>query len=173
MTTELAAPEQQGQAAGRVDEYAYRGALYGMGIALVLLRWLSLRTAWRGLFLSYATLAAIGLWVAWRQVPETGAAAPSLGGRPPMALWPLMRVLLVACLSYLFMTMIRPVFLVFLHDEFTQDVWLLALASLPAMLVDSCQSGMGLPPVEAVIRGYTSNDVVVAIAQARWERRGG
>jgi DHA1 family multidrug resistance protein-like MFS transporter len=39
LTSELAPAATQGEALGRVDEYAHRGAFYGMGLALALLSW--------------------------------------------------------------------------------------------------------------------------------------
>src|SRR5215813_941932 len=45
ITSELAPVGTQGEALGRVDEYAHRGALYGMGLALALLSWWPLGTA--------------------------------------------------------------------------------------------------------------------------------
>src|SRR5215510_5283377 len=39
ITSELVPSANQGEALGRVDEYAHRGALYGMGLAFVLLSW--------------------------------------------------------------------------------------------------------------------------------------
>jgi len=137
MTTELAIPAEQGRALGRIDEYAYRGALYGMGLALVLLSWLALDTALRVLFVSYAALAAMATWLAWKQVPETRSASPPRAGQQSMASWPLVQVMLVVFLSYLCTSMLRPVFLVFLQDEFTKDVRLLALAFLPATFLES------------------------------------
>jgi MFS family permease len=137
ITTELATPAHHGKAVGRVDEYAHRGALYGMVLALVVLSWLALHTAWRVLFLSYAAFAIPGLWLAWKRLPETRSAAPPQARRQPMAAWPFVQVLLVVFLSYLCTAMLRPVFLVFLQDEFTQDVRLLALAFLPATLLES------------------------------------
>jgi MFS family permease len=137
ITSELASAAHQGQALGRVDEYANRGALYGMGLALTLLSWWALETALRALFLSYMVLAVIAVVVAWRHVPETRTAPPPQAARQTRAVWPLVNVILVVFLSYLFTALLRPVFVVFLHDELTQDVRLLALAFMPAVLVES------------------------------------
>jgi MFS family permease len=46
-------------------------------------------------------------------------------------------VLLVVFLSYLLLALLRPVFVIFLHDELTHDVRLLALAFLPAVVLES------------------------------------
>ena len=135
ITTELARPAQQGKAIGSVDEYSHRGGLYGMVLAVMLLGWLTLDAALRVLFLSYAALAAGGLWWAWKQTPETRRPASTV---PAERLsWPLVNVMLVVFLSYVGTAMLRPMFLVFLQDEFTRDVRLLALAFLPAMMLES------------------------------------
>jgi MFS family permease len=80
LTSERAPAATQGEALGRVDEYAHRGALYGMGLALALLSWCALETALRTLFLSYMALAALAVVVPWTQVPETQTAPPPPGG---------------------------------------------------------------------------------------------
>jgi len=137
ITSELAPSAQQGEALGRVDEYAHRGALYGMGLALVLLSWCALDTALHVLFLSYMALAALAVVLAWKQVPETQTAPSLQTRRQNRAFWPLVNVLLLVFLSYLFTALLRPVFVVFVHDDLTQDVRLLALAFLPAVLLES------------------------------------
>jgi len=137
ITSELAPAATQGEALGRADEYAHRGALYGMGLALVLLSWWPLETALRALFLSYMAFAAIAVVVAWKQVPETWTAPPPQGERQTQAFGPLVRVLLLVFLSYLCTALLRPVFVVFVHDELTQDVRLLALTFLPAVVLES------------------------------------
>jgi MFS family permease len=137
LTSEIAPSGNQGEALGRVDEYAHRGALYGMGLALALLSWWPLETALRVLFLSYMVLATLALMLAWQQVPETRPASPPQIGRQTRAFGPLVPVLLLVFLSYLFTALLRPVFVVFVHDELTHDVRLLAVAFVPAVLLES------------------------------------
>ena len=74
LTSDLAPAATHGEALGRVDEYAHRGGLYGMGLALALLSWGALETPLRVLFASYMALAGIAVVVAWTQVPETRTA---------------------------------------------------------------------------------------------------
>jgi hypothetical protein len=83
-------------------------------------------------------LAVIAVVVAWRQVPETRPAPPSQPRRQSRTFWPLVPVLLVVLLSYLLTALLRPVFVIFLHDELTHDVRLLALAFAPAVLLEAC-----------------------------------
>jgi MFS family permease len=137
ITSEIAPSAHQGEALGRIDEYAHRGALYGMGLALALLSWCPLETALRTLFVSYMALAALAVVIAWKQVPETRTAPPPQAGRQTRVVWLLVPVLLLVFLSYLFTALLRPVFVVFVHDELTHDVRLLALAFVPAVLLES------------------------------------
>src|SRR2546428_10087188 len=113
------------------------GGLYGMGFALTLLSWCALETALRALFASYMALAVIAVVMAWKQVPETRTVSFPQPGRQTRLVWPLVPVLLLALLSYLLTALLRPVFVVFLHDELTNDVRLLALAFVPAVLLES------------------------------------
>jgi len=137
ITSELVPSAHQGEALGRVDEYAHRGALYGMGLALALLSWWPLGTALHVLFLSYMILALIAVVAAWKQVSETQTTPPVQTKRQTQALQPLVPVLLLVFLSYLFTALLRPVFVVFVHDELTRDVRLQALAFVPAVLLES------------------------------------
>ena len=54
--------------------------------------------------------------------------------RQQRTLWPLVHVLLLVLLRYLFAVLLRPLFLVCVQEERPQDVRLLALAFLPAIL---------------------------------------
>jgi DHA1 family multidrug resistance protein-like MFS transporter len=137
LTSDLAPSAAYGEALGRVDEYAHCGALYGMGLALALLSWGALETALRALFASYMALAVLAVVVAWTQVPETRTTPLPPAERQPSAVWPLAPVLLLVFLSYLLTALLRPVFLVFLHDELTQNVRLLVLAFVPAVFLES------------------------------------
>jgi MFS family permease len=137
MATELAPSAQPGQAIGRVDEYASRGALYGLLGTLVLLSWLALPTAWHVLFLGYTVLAIGGIWLAVRQTPDTHTSRPASADSRPLVWGPLVRAMAVILGSHLCIAMLRPVFLIFVHDHVTTDVRLLALAFMPATLIDS------------------------------------
>jgi len=113
LTSDLAPAATHGEALGRVDEYAHRGGLYGMGVALALLSWWALETALRAIFLSYMVLAVIAVVIAWTQVPETRTMFPPQPRRQPRTFWPLVPVLLLVLLSYLLTALLRPVFVIF------------------------------------------------------------
>ena len=137
IATELAPPTQQGQVMGSIDEYSSRGALLGIAITLALLSWLSFSTAWHLLFLSYALLAVGGMWLAATRIPETRPPHFVPAERQPLVWGPLARVMAIVFVSQLCLAMIRPVFWIFLQDDFTTDVRLLALAFIPDTLIDS------------------------------------
>jgi MFS transporter, DHA1 family, multidrug resistance protein len=82
-------------------------------------------------------LATLAVGMAWTHVPETQTTPSPQAGGQTRAVWPLVPVLLLVWLSYLLTALLRPVFVVFLHDELTQDVRLLALAFVPAVLLES------------------------------------
>jgi MFS transporter, DHA1 family, multidrug resistance protein len=137
LTADLTPAATHGEAFGRVDEYAHRGGLYGMGLALAFLSWCTQDTALRALFVSYMALGGLAVVVAWRQVPETRTAPSPQPRRQISTVWPLVPVLLLVLLSYLLTALLRPVYVVFLHDELTHDVRLLALAFVPAVVLES------------------------------------
>jgi predicted MFS family arabinose efflux permease len=136
LTADLTPAATHGEAFGRVDEYAHRGGLYGMGLALAFLSWGAQDTALRALFVSYMALGGLAVVVAWRQVPETRTVPSPQPRRQISTVWPLVPVLLLVLLSYLLTALLRPVYVVFLHDELTHDIRLLALAPQKALISD-------------------------------------
>lgn len=137
ITSELTSEMQQGQAVGRIDAYAGRGALYGMLGALVCLTWLPLLMAWRVLFLGYTVLAAIGSWLAWQRTPGTRPRHQPPVWRRSGFSWAFMRLVTVVFLGHLFSAMVQPIFFIFLQDNFTADVQLLGWSLIPAALIDT------------------------------------
>jgi MFS transporter, DHA1 family, multidrug resistance protein len=156
IAAELAIAERRGEALGQVDGASDRGAFYGMAIAMLFLSWLPLRPGWNVLFLGYTVLAIIGVSLAWRYVPETqpgrsryrahgSASARSLYrilgimgatklSSVPIS-WPLWQVLGITFVTKASAALVSPLLLIFLQNQFTTDLWLLALAYIPAALV--------------------------------------
>lgn len=157
IAAELAVSERRGEAIGEADGAGERGAVYGAIIAFALLAWIPLRLGWMVVFTGYTGCAIIGVWLAWRRVPETktslAAFTPaipvrqhSLGARERAALqsnpWRLGTFPrgLGALLSIVFLTkasqtLVHPLLLIFLRDRFALDLWQLAAAYLPAALI--------------------------------------
>ena len=156
IAAELAIAERRGEALGQVDGASDRGAFYGMVLALMVLSWLPLGPGWRLLFCGYTVLALIGAGLAWRCIPET---RPERATRPvhshasirslyrilgvmgttklsaiPVS-WPLWQLLGITFLTKVSAALTSPLLLIFLQHQFTQDLWKLAFAYLPAALV--------------------------------------
>jgi MFS family permease len=132
---ECTAPQQRGEALGRVDGDANRGAFYGVLIALVLFSWLPLHEGWGALFLGYAVLAAVGAWLAWQHVPETHSASRASSTPEAVFSWPLLKLMVVVFVTSGSAALTSPLLLIFLQDRFTTDLALLALAFAPAGLI--------------------------------------
>jgi MFS family permease len=135
MATDLAAPAAHGRAVGQVDEASARGALAGALVGFTLLG--PLHASWSMLFAGYAGLAAVGAWLAWRDLPATHPPPPTPGQRGRLVSRPLLKLLVVVFVTALSTAMLSPLLLIFLQDRFTTNIDLLALAFIPAALVHS------------------------------------
>ena len=156
IAVELATVTERGEALGQVDGASDRGGFYGAMMALALLSWFSFQIGWKVLFLVYAVCAGVGVWLAWRMVPETPYRRPSAIQLTPGTAHPWLKSLVSAfipkafvasvsrplfyLLAVVFVTkasvaMVSPLLLVFLQHKFTTNMWLLALTYLPASFV--------------------------------------
>jgi MFS family permease len=157
ISAELAVAERRGEAIGDADGAGERGAVYGALIAFSLLAWLPLRLGWMFIFMGYTGCAIIGVWLAWRRVPETKVSIPvptpampvrqrslrsrgrallqsNLGrrGTVPRGLGALLTIVFLTKASQ---ALVNPLLLIFLRDRFALDLWQLAAAYLPAALM--------------------------------------
>lgn len=157
IAAELAVSGRRGEAIGEADGAGERGAVYGAIAAFAVLAWMPLRSGWMLVFMAYTACAIIGVWLAWRRVPETKASmpapmpetadhqAPDISRYQATApLKPRLRDTLTAGLSKLllivFLTkasqaLVNPLLLIFLRDQFALAFWQLAVAYLPAALI--------------------------------------
>lgn len=139
IAADLAPPDARGGAAGRVDEASGRGGLYGALVGFTVLGWLPLATGWPMLFAGYALLAVTGAWLVWKNVPETRPVPSARAqARPDKVLSPsLFKLMVIVFVVGGSMAMVGPLLLVLLQDKFTTEVSLLAMAFLPAALINS------------------------------------
>lgn len=137
IATDIASPEERGSAVGRVDEASAQGGLYGAFIGFTVLGFLPLLTGWRILFIGYALMALVGAWRAWKSVPETRTTQIARAENKQSLPWPLVRLMLIVFVTGLSTAMVGPLLLIFLQDKFTTQVSTLALAFIPAALVQS------------------------------------
>ncbi len=139
IATDISAAPERGKSVGRVDESAARGELFGSLAGFGLLALIPLDLGWKLLFAAYGLLALLGAWVGWRRVPVThsGKTPATPGERRwgiPAELGKLMVVVFVTGAS---MSMISPLLMILLQDKFTTQLSVLAIAYLPASMVNS------------------------------------
>jgi ACDE family multidrug resistance protein len=156
ITADLAAKRRAGNMFGSVEEMLARGGLYGaiLGAPVLLLSNFA-QWAWTLMFLIYALLNAIGLWIAFKRVPETWQrlqptaplSVPAIQRTKveqlinsfrrfvtavPQQLWLLAAI--VVCTSTA-KSGLEPVLIQFVQKTITPDAVLVALAYLPSAVV--------------------------------------
>ncbi len=149
ITADLAAKRHAGNLFGAVEEMLARGGLYGAIIgAPVLLLTDFAPWAWTTMFLIYAALNTLGLWIAYQRVPETWQRPQQL---PPAHL-PVIERTKIDLLINTFRQFVRSV---------PQQLWLLA-----TIVVCTSTAKSGLEPIliQYVIKTITDNTVLVAMA---------
>ncbi len=138
---DLAAGDRRGHSFGLIDEASMKGmivgALTGFGFVVGMERWgYPLRVAWPYLFAFYTVSALVAFWNGWRGVPETRPQTTDpVQSRPVSAQ-------LLALMGIVFATgassaMIWPILMLFLQDTLQVSIGDLALAYLPAALVNA------------------------------------
>jgi MFS transporter, DHA1 family, multidrug resistance protein len=149
ITADLAAQSHAGNMFGAVEEMLARGGLYGalVGAPLLLITNFT-QQAWTVLFLIYAVLNGLGLWVAIHHVPETWQktqrlapalkvdAAPAKFWRffqmVPRQLWLLAAIVVFTSTAK---SGLEPVLIQFVQGSITPDAIKVALAYLPPAVV--------------------------------------
>jgi MFS family permease len=145
MTADLAARGGRGNLFGGVEEMLARGGLYGVLVAVPFFVRLSFdpfsvtfqidQIGWTAVFIGFALLNAAGLWLAYRQLPETYAPAPVKTGNGSAIT---RQLIILACIVVLTSTALNglaPILLYYVQDHFTTNIVLLALAYLPSALI--------------------------------------
>ncbi len=134
IVADLTTPEGRGEAMGRVDQVSSRGGMVGVFLGITLMFGLPDGTAWQTTFILYAILMSIGVWLTWRNLPETKPVetVPPTKRKFSPGLLKLMLVVFVTGASE---SMLAPIYLIFLQDKFTVDMVTLAWAFFPAGIV--------------------------------------
>jgi len=157
IAAELAVAERRGEAIGAADGASERGAVYGAIAAFGILVWLPLRSGWILVFVGYTVCALIGVYLAWRRVPDSKASMPPTPSETParpLSATPrwrplaqlnrgtlglltggLGKLLVIVLLTKASQALVNPLLLIFLRDQFALELWQLAMAYLPAALI--------------------------------------
>jgi len=116
---------RRGRSFGGINQASNQGSIVGSLIAILTIGQLGPESVWSLLFAGYGLAAAVGLFLAWRGLPETY----SPGLRP----WVLL--LLIAAVTGASGAMIGPIVLFFLQDRLGASAVEVGLAYMPAALV--------------------------------------
>lgn len=137
IATDLAVSQERGKAVGHVDEAAAQGQLFGGVAGFVLISQLPPDTGWQVVFAGYALMAVLGAWLGWKGVPETQPRQATQGEHARAISRQLLKLMVIVFVTATSTSMLRPLFLIFVQDRFTQNIGTLVLASVPAALVAS------------------------------------
>ena len=147
ITADLAAEGKHGNLFGSVEEMLARGGLYGAAIgAPILLITQFDPIAWALVFGFYAVLNAVGLYWAWKHLPETYHKAPPQAihfAIPNVSRQMLILISIVLCTS-IANAALAPITIQFVLHDMKFPVIVVALAYIPSAIVFSfLQSRLG------------------------------
>ncbi len=164
VVSDLAPEDNLGQEYGRIEEMSIRGMLIGSVIGFALLQQLSrgvtggdpgrgvtLIGGWRILFFGFTTATLLAVAIVWRGVPES---LPRSDDRPPKASvvakaqalktanrWRLpgqLRIfLIIVILTAIAAEILSPILIKYLYDNVSTNLFMVALAFLPAAIAGS------------------------------------
>ena len=136
IVTDLSASNERGQQLGRIQEISARGQVIGVFLGLGLMGYFQEQRGWQLAFEGYALLAVAGAFLAWRRVPETLPTRQrpvSTEGIPSQ----LKRLMVIVFTTGASAAMISPLYMIFVQDRFTSNIFALAWAFFPAGVVYS------------------------------------
>ena len=160
VVSDLAPDDCRGEEYGRIEEMAFRGILLGSLVGFALLWFLSddeiggglsLVGGWRILFLGFTAATLLATALVWREVPESlqrsaddPEETPAVPADQPVApdeKWRLpgqLRVFLgIVILTAIAAEILSPVLIKYLNDNVSSNMFVIALAFLPAAIAGS------------------------------------
>jgi MFS family permease len=144
IVADVSAADRRGGAFGGISQASARGSVIGALVGFTLLQIpLSINfngaerqiPNWSLVFALFSTASLVGLWIAWRGVPETN---PRIGAAPAQPIvWsrPWVLLLLVTLVTGASWAMVSPVLIIYLQEKLSIDVATLVWSFLPAGLV--------------------------------------
>ncbi len=162
IVSDLSPDDCRGEEFGRLEEVAFRGILFGslVGFAVLYLisrdafaGGLTFISGWRVLFLGFTAATLLAAAIAWRGIPESLErsgrgesleAAPAIPENQPVEMaekWHLprqLRILLgIVVLTAIAAGILSPILIKHLSDSVSADLFIIALALLPAAIAGS------------------------------------
>lgn len=137
IVSDFVGPEQRGQAQGKISEMDARGEIIGGILGLSLFNMIAPQTAWSIAFCSYAILAAISTWLAWKYVPESHPSPRTVKTliNSRIISKPFINLLAIIFTASFSQALILPIYLIYLQDRFSASIGTLALSFLPGGII--------------------------------------
>lgn len=126
---------RRGRSFGGINQASNQGSIVGSLIAILTIGQLGPESVWSLLFAGYGLAAAVGLFLAWRGLPETYSPGLRTEDRPIAWSRPWVLLLLIAAVTGASGAMIGPIVLFFLQDRLGASAVEVGLAYMPAALV--------------------------------------
>ena len=134
IVADLTTPEGRGEAMGRVDQVSSRGGMVGVFFGITLMFALPDGISWQIIFITYAVLMAFGVWLTWRNLPETKPDETVTRTKTKFSQG-LIKLMLVVFITGASESMLAPIYLIYLQDKFSVDMAILAWAFFPGGVV--------------------------------------
>lgn len=136
MITDVTEPQKRGGVLGHVSAITARGGLVGIFAGFLLITWLPEEYSWQVTFLAYTLATVLGVWLAWKYVPETKPTKRILSlPERPVVYDRALKLMLPVFVTGVSEAMVGPIYLIYLQDKFTISIVTLAWAFLPAGLI--------------------------------------
>ena len=135
ITADAAGSGDRARSFGSVEQSGMRGSVVGTFIGITVLMVMGILDGWRFLFLGYGLIGLSAAVVAYRRLPETN---PHVGRvAPGQVIWsrPMALLLLVTAVTGASAAMLAPIMMIFLQEQLSAQLDMLAWAYLPAALV--------------------------------------
>lgn len=134
---DLANRKERGSQIGYIGQASSQGELYGAFLGFFIIGNLNFLTGWSVLFKIYAVLAFIGAYIIYKQIPETKVLVEEQTITKKKLSKKYKQLLVIVFISAVSVSMLSPIYIVYLIDRFTNDLALLALCFIPSALVYS------------------------------------
>ena len=143
MSVSIVDEDKVGQQIGRVASAHSIGIMLGTGICFLILSRTEFLVGWQRLFRIYALLAGVGaLLIALRIKTNTKVPKKHMKSKETIKYSKeMLGLLLITFLLMLSSSMLSPIFMVYLQDNVTTNVWGVALAFIPVNIIYSVFSG--------------------------------
>jgi MFS family permease len=135
ITSDAAGSSDRARSFGSVEQSGMRGSVLGTFIGAGVLMSAGFVEGWRLLFVGYGMVGLVAALIAFRHLPETNPRSGRIEPSPIVWSRPMALLLLVTAVTGASAAMLAPIMMIFLQEQLSAELEMLALAYLPAALV--------------------------------------